>query len=242
MGSTVVAARYRATIPDATGFPWTVGGVLVRRVFRCVLLVALLSGCVKISVGGELQDLAVGDTGPGGGIVYYAAPEPFPCGVAADRLCRYLEVAPETGERILPWANRATDDLPVVDARDIALGSGLKNSLYVRLVEDDAGDDAEAETAADYATGYEHGGKDDWFLPSADELNELCKYARGEPSTDVDTMCGMGGALRDGFRAATYWSSTEEGDSSAWLQNFEVGNQVGYRKTGEFVVRPVRGF
>lgn len=124
------------------------------------------------------------------------------------------------------------------DARDVLAGSGLKNSLHVaRLEGNDAGN-----SAAAYAAAYEHGGHDDWHLPSADALNELCKYARGTPAATIDTMCGEDGGLLPGFSGGTYWSSSEAGDDSAWLQNFDVGNQVIYRKSEEFIARPVRGF
>jgi hypothetical protein len=39
-------------------------------------------------------------------------------------------------------------------------------------------DSTQANTAADYAANLTEGGKSDWFLPSKNELNELCKFAR----------------------------------------------------------------
>ncbi len=66
----------------------------------------------------------------------------------------------------------------------------------------------------------------DWYLPSKDELNKLQinKIAIG------------------GFASNFYWSSSEMGNGSAWIQVFDTGNGVGYSKDGEFYVRAVRFF
>lgn len=213
-------------------------GTRVRSGTILLAIAVVTTGCVKIGVGGADLGLRAGDTGPGGGTVFYVAEQPFPCGIAGDRLCRYLEVAPQSSERHLPWSSPGNDRTAVLDARDILAGSGLKNSLHVaRLEGNDAGN-----SAAAYAAAYEHGGHDDWHLPSADALNELCKYARRTPAATVDTMCDQTGELLPGFSEGTYWSSSEAGDDSAWLQNFDVGNQVSYRKSEKFIARPVRGF
>lgn len=70
-------------------------------------------------------------------------------------------------------------------------------------------------------------GYGDWFLPSRDELNQLClqKNAIG------------------GFTNWYYWSSTENTPSTAWSQNFSNGTQYdNYGKQNTFNVRPVRAF
>jgi len=209
---------------------------VTRKLALLVLLV--LAGCVRISAGGEDRGLVPGDTGPGGGTVFLAAEEPFPCGAAGDRLCRYLEVSPRDTERKLAWSSDTNRDTSVPDARDISAGAGMKNSLLVARL---AGNDP-SNSAAAYAAAYERNGYDDWYLPSADELNEMCKYARGLPAGSFDDMCIEDGSLRDGFSAGTYWSSSEASESSAWLQNLEVGNSVQALKGEKFIARPVRGF
>ena len=47
-----------------------------------------------------------------------------------------------------------------------------------------------------------------------------------------------------GFTAFSdvYWSSTENGNYSAWIQYFLNGNQSNYNKTHTLTVRAVRAF
>jgi len=127
----------------------------------------------------------------------------------------------------------------VPEARDTTLGSGLRNSLHFSRQEGNTPEAAAAVHALEYVAD---GGTDDWFLPSADELNELCKYARGQGGRGVDASCDEDGDLLAGFVPGTYWSSSEAGENSAWLQNFVVGNQVGYLKRETYAARPVRAF
>ena len=80
--------------------------------------------------------------------------------------------------------------------------------------------------AASIARDYNGGGYTDWFLPSKDELNQLYvnKVAIGA------------------FAANYYWSSTEDGASTAWGQSFYNGNQSSSNKFYPNYVRAVRAF
>jgi hypothetical protein len=66
-----------------------------------------------------------------------------------------------------------------------------------------------------------------WFLPSSDELNQLYKQRE----------------IVGGFGSGTYWSSSQNNDSSAWFQVFPIGSQDyrGY-KDNVLGIRPVRAF
>ena len=102
-------------------------------------------------------------------------------------------------------------------------------------------------TAAELAAGYSHNTVDDWFLPSRDELNALCKWAFNDTANAICNNGGSGGlSLRvvGGFSTDTYWSSSEYDDASAWHQLFSPGNQSndGVIKIFTFYVRPVRAF
>ena len=63
-----------------------------------------------------------------------------------------------------------------------------------------------------------------WRLPTKEELNEIYKNQHA-----------IGGFAND-----SYWSSSEFGDSRAWLQGFNNGNQVNYFKRSHLYVRAVR--
>lgn len=81
-------------------------------------------------------------------------------------------------------------------------------------------------TAAEYAHEYVNGGKNDWHLPSIEELASLFERR----------------AIVGGFWGGYYWSSSEKLD--VWIQDFSrLGYQsLGGVKTGRNWVRPVRAF
>jgi hypothetical protein len=93
---------------------------------------------------------------------------------------------------------------------------------------------------------------DDWYLPSKDELNQMCKWVRGitgDALTTLTTVC-TGGTINTGAGAAEfvqkyYWSSSEINANSAWAQGFGdgfLGFQGGAGKSDSDYVRPVRAF
>ena len=196
----------------------------------------------------------VGDTGPGGGIVFYVAPTFFTQESATGSMCttncKYLEAAPSTwsggsSDPSRHWAtninsNRTT---AVTGARGTAMGTGYKNSLAIVA---QTGNVA-ASSAAVAAREYSGGSKNDWFLPSKDELNQMCKWARGIAWTSNATVCDSSGAINSGsgasgFVANVYWSSSENFDYLAWGQFFNDGFQNSTGKENPFYLRPVRAF
>ena len=191
---------------------------------------------------------AVGDTGPGGGIVFYVhsdADNMFTStGSDCGTTCRYLEAAPvpSGGDVSRQWAsnndNRSTA-VPAPGARATGIGSGMANSNAIQA---QTGNVA-ASSAAVYTYDYSSFGKTDWYLPSLDELNELCKYARTQTTGDTSVECGSSGTLRTGFDSGYYWSSTEVSASSARIQYFDTGSRsINGSKALTTVVRPVRAF
>lgn len=87
-----------------------------------------------------------------------------------------------------------------------------------------------SDYAAKVCANYSAGGKDDWFLPSKDELDLMYENLQKE---------GLGG-----FSSNDYWSSSEYGDnaSNAWYQNLSSGVQGNFGRSPNFRVRPVRAF
>ena len=196
----------------------------------------------------------VGQTGPGGGTVFYVhASGTFACGATLSQNCTYLEVAPNTwsggsADPTIPWAVSANQsvDVPSITNDSVAynnalgIGLGYKNSLAI------VGQGNDATTAAGAARLYAGGSQSDWYLPTTAELNLLCQWARNiDPS--LTTACA-GGTLNTGtgasggFSTGTYWSSSELDDNHAWNQNFTFGPQYNYYKYYSYYVRPVRAF
>jgi hypothetical protein len=207
--------------------------------------------------GGEC---IVGNTGPGGGIVFYVAPTTFACGATLASACKYLEAAPTSGaaawtDATYAWSGNTTTAIGV-DARGTVIGTGLKNTL---AMETDAtrGANRAGTKTRDYRGP---NSLTDWYLPSKDELNELCKYARNQTTGDTAVGCAATGTLRAGFNntagVGLYWSSTESGGGfpqiDAWGQQFGVPleGDIAIGAQGEKTksqattinVRPVRAF
>jgi hypothetical protein len=175
--------------------------------------------------GGEC---VVGNTGPGGGIVFYvqAAGGTFTCGLNLASTCKYLEAAPVGSYTKRSWAtdvngNRTT---LVTGADATAIGSGYQNSIDIVA---QTGNVA-ATSAAAYAREYTNGGRSDWYLPSRDELNQMF----AEKSR-------IAGLTTEG-----HWSSSEVGANTAIVQYFGGGNTADGNKgsVDNGWVRPVRAF
>jgi hypothetical protein len=217
------------------------------------------SATYRLRVTGDL-----GDTGPGGGKIFYFSSAGFNCGPSYTATgsptgvkCRYLEVAPSgwNGGASDPekvWASFNWDTLvPNVSARDTgfsmeaAVGLGYKDS--VAIVE--YGNDT--TTAAGLARAYSGGSKSDWYLPSPAELNLLCQWSRGVPS-NVTSDCTGGTHNSATYGASTaglggwYWTSTQ---SSSFYRNYgpllrldSTGGYISRQKNTTNDVRPIRAF
>ena len=101
-----------------------------------------------------------------------------------------------------------------------------------------------AGKAATIARAFQGGGKTDWFLPSKDELNALCKWAFNDSVNVIcnDNRAGGLTLTNGGFTDGVYWSSSERDAGLAWGQYFDFGSQNYGSKTGHRYVRPVRAF
>jgi hypothetical protein len=201
----------------------------------------------------------VGDTGPGGGIVFYVASEFFTqvgaSGSMCTTACKYLEAAPSgwanggvaSDDPERSWATGANQEATVPGADGTAIGTGYQNSLDIVA---QIGNES-ATSAAVAARGYTGGAKSDWHLPSKDELNQMCKWAKGITGVDLTTVTTVctGGTLNSGSGATGfvsvnegYWSSSEYSHIYAWFQSFNTQYQDGNRKFASSYVRPVRAF
>jgi len=169
---------------------------------------------------GERVPCRVGDTGPGGGVVFYDAGSSQSWG-------RYLEVAPKgwSGRAKDPGHEWCADDQSGYDSEvptGKGIGSGRANTTAIIKM-------CGKQSAAGAAAAYTGGGKADWFLPSKDELNELYKQR----------------AVVGGLASDYFWSSSQSSDPIlflAWLQDFNDGYQFYSYKDADYRVRPVRAF
>ena len=159
---------------------------------------------------------AVGDTGPGGGIVFYVASANFTSTDSdCNTTCRYLEAATSD---LAPgaWCNDATTSLNVTAT---GIGSGMSNTTSARTTCTTSG-------AIKLAADYTNNGKTDWHLPSKDELNQLF----------------INRVTVGGFATGNYLSSSESATDRAWGQGFTTGGQGGTLKDAVVNARAVRAF
>ena len=240
---------------------------------RVAAVNALTTGTYSAETSGVLSKTcadggvcAVGDTGPGGGIVFYVSVSAFAStGSDCGSNCYSLEAAPSDHSSLIVWAttdemcyntdnsnngNCQTTSVYSGDsaAREssrtasAAIGMGMANTenFAGRL----AGYPQNSTSfAAGIAWAYSNNSKTDWFLPSTLELNQLCRYAWNLTVDNTATTCtGMTGTIRSGFSTVYYWSSSEYSANGAWLQLFTNGAQDGDSKASSAYLRPVRAF
>lgn len=162
----------------------------------------------------------VGGRGPAGGWIIYDK------GNNSDGW-RYIEAAPQDQtpdswrhKGLVKWGCRG---ISVPDARYAGIGDGFENTQAILAACD------EPDIAARKCVEYRGGGKDDWFLPSKDELELI--YA-------VLFEQGLGN-----LRSGEYWSSSETSSGRhAWNHNLSTGKQLYSGKHPRYRVRAVRVF
>lgn len=161
----------------------------------------------------------VGDTGPGGGIVFYDAGTHMSWG-------RYLEMAPvATESEGIPWKKLTVVDRQRPLYRNDA--NGLAKHQRVRSKSIGTGYANTKQIVRNYGPGnyaawktweLVYGGKSDWFLPSEDELNEAHRFL----FTAVPSI--------NDIRRSFYWSSSEYNYDTAWTVNMKDGQQFDREK------------
>ena len=139
----------------------------------------------------------IGDTGPGGGVIYYDAG-------SLQWLGRFLEVKPTPIEANASWsasANSTSIYGPAVtqaeQRRSMSIGMGATNTKALR-------------SAGSPLVQKHFPATEDWFLPSKDELDALYN------SPIYDTLTRP---------AVPVWSSSESESGFAWYQLFQDGTQ-----------------
>ena len=195
---------------------------------------------------------AVGVQGPGGGtIVYVDSSNETP-------MFDYLEVAPTEASTSVVWSTTTAKCGSVADANCrtsflsdagtaldfIGFGTGRAATAAI-VARHNAGSVAKTDYAAGVADSYTTATASDWFLPSKDELNEVCKYARNTgQAPGASTMCdGGSSATLRGFSDGFYWSSSETETDGSSAQSFSSNPWVpSADRSSTIYVRPVRAF
>ncbi len=191
-------------------------------------------GAVSCDLGGAC---VVGDTGPGGGKVFYVLAGGFSCGPTRSATCNYLEIAPTNWnggtDPQRPWAQSTPVDYTSSSMTLTAsLGYGALNTKAII----DQGNSNTATSAAALAASYSpvvNGSTiNDWFLPSENEWAQVWAQR---------TVIGFAAS------GANYWSSTAFSTGNGRYFMFEGGTGPGTasglpRSRADVYVRPARAF
>jgi hypothetical protein len=160
---------------------------------------------------------APGDTGPGGGKIFYVNLDGFTM-TDNDQICYYLEAAPADMNELLAWASSGHTNADIVGT-ETGIGTGRKNTALILATDENA---PAAKACADYR-GPDN--LEDWFLPSKDELNML--YENKDFA---------------GITGTHYYPSSQYSDSMATNQDFRDGAQGVNAKPNKNSVRAIRAF
>ena len=173
---------------------------------------------------------AVGDTGPGGGVVYILS------NTSGNTTGLTFEAARNDWDGAAPdgtaqWCNASTASIAGLGT---AIGTGSSNSATIATTCASTG----AFDAAEYVRGKTIGGKTDWFLPSRNEALEIY--------TQRSVFTGNY-AINEGADTARYLTSSQGTNSAtarvAYLQgSLFPGTSANFNKQFNSSVRPVRSF
>ena len=168
----------------------------------------------------------VGDTGPGGGTIFYISPTSINVATGVSTGGKYLEVAPLNWsglgvESTTAWAKAQTSVAGTLSA----IGAGAENTRLINNAL--TTNSVAAKVAADLVLN----GKSDWFLPSTLEVKEIY---------DALYFPALGGS----FSVRNYWSSTQ-GSNTGQADTYWFGNGglvSPTDKLNSFTVRPIRAY
>jgi hypothetical protein len=225
----------------------------------------------------------IGETGTGGGTIFYRSATAFTSqGSACGDNCHYLEFAPKGWASLTDWPNNVgynghdfgpranvyedpylvwsdgnfVNESPGSIAVGTNIGTGFQNTqqILANTITEGKSPRYSFVAALNYvgASGSSTAGQ--WFLPSIQELNELCKYARGQVSSlgNTSVQCSKSGTTLDtnlGFNEADniYLSSSYGVVDNGFIAGYKIvygaDPAIGsYYAVWGGRVRPVRAF
>ena len=208
--------------------------VLLSKMLSRITIQSGPHSAVNCALGGVC---ALGDTGPGGGKVFYISAGGFACGPTLSSNCNYLELAP------YPWGGNADPTRMCAQSayQNIDIGSsggdtaaattigwGYRNTLAIIAQGNSDSTLAAAPLARTYQPTVNGITYSDWFLPSQDEATMIYR-----------NKAAAGLTYNSGF-----WTSTSVASgtcryvSNSFVDPFWSGSTKGVY----YQVRPIRAF
>jgi hypothetical protein len=202
----------------------------------------------------------VGDIGTGGGTIFYASATAFTAtGASCNTNCHYLEVAPKGWASLADYPNNISYNGQIISVRtDVnvdpilvwsdgnftgqtrstiavgtAIGTGYINTQQVKNNTPSGVHDSwfAFNAALAYAGNSGTSTVGQWFLPSLKELNEFCKYVRGQTNDlgDPNVECTVTGTTLNtafGLGADLYMSSTYGLSATGEVDGYRIGQNT----------------
>ena len=266
INATPPGMSFNTTTGALTGTPSTVAGATAYTI-TAINVTGTAAQTFTLTVTAIVY--AVGDLGPAGGRIIYVNAAGFACGPTRGEdgiptaTCKYLEAAPsgwfsgvaDALDPRRPWAQSAPINyqMATVGATPRDIGYGLSNTLRIINQGNNNPDTSAAQLANSYTVTVDGVTYNDWALPSRDELNQMCRWQRG--NTVSNDRCA-GGASNSGTGASgfptvgvvTYWSSTEADFTGGVVGQGFAGGDAGIdnnrwkSENDQGIIRPVRAF
>jgi hypothetical protein len=169
---------------------------------------------------------AIADVGPAGGFIFITP------STTGNTTGKYFEAAATDFDSTKSWCNITSS----VGTTGTAIGTGRANTnLIAAACTSGAGQDAVHYAVTTNAITYA-----DWFLPSQDELNEMCLFSK---VTRPGTSTCASETLKAGFATNGFYSSSSEVLSSSMHgQVLSTGDKEFSDKSYPAYVRVVRDF
>ena len=191
------------------------------------LQVRLTSSWISLHDGGDVNDPPVVGDFYGGGVVFYLL-GPLDTGYVEGEthglVVSMSDVGPSVEWGCFPDDLQNVPNVPASGGVPFGLGAEIGDGISnTNAILNDCPTAPAALAARSLGAG--------WFLPSMNELKKI-EDIKG----DLEAV--------DGFTdfSNAYWSSTENEDNDAWVQNFLSGTQYDDLKIFPYYVRAVRAF
>ena len=199
---------------------------------------------------------SLGDTGPGGGTVFYVNNSGFTCGATLSDTCKYMEYAPANwasgfSEWTTPSSGGGWSDsyaltrgavdppIPMVDnctkviSGTVSIGAALYNTIALA--------NCNAINAAEHVRAYRGGGLDDWGIPTRNDLSTLNSYRK----TLYPSWASADDAVNGGISTIdAFWTSSGNGNGFYFeYLNRDTRGPLGPTNiTYQLLIKPVRAF
>lgn len=177
---------------------------------QCIFIVSVL--LITQNTGAETEKIyKLGERGPAGGIIFYDSGN-------SSGPWRYLEAAPEDQGK----GTWGCYQVYMKGVKYTGIGQGKINTEAI------VNECKEQDTAAKMCVDYRGGGKNDWFLPSKNELSEMFKVLSGIKDSKLVFE--------------NYWSSSQYNANSGWMQDYTTRIENHFGKDSPQRVRAIRSF